>query len=48
MDFVPSFNAYIDEINGNLVLCENGDFAMTVDTGFSGGIALSSDTIEDR
>ena len=37
IDFVPFFNACID--NEILVLDENGNFPITVDTGFSGGIA---------
>ncbi len=44
-DFVPFFNAYPDE-EGNLVIAEDGAFSMTVDTGFSGGIALPPDVIE--
>lgn len=45
-DFVPFFKAYLNE-KGSLVLTEDGDFSMTVDTGFSGGIALPSDIIEE-
>lgn len=46
VDFVPLFNAHIDD-ERNLVLDEDGNFSMTVDTGFSGGIALPLDVIED-
>ena len=46
VDFVTFFNAYIDD-EGNLALNEDGDLSMTVDTGFSGGIALPLDVIED-
>ncbi len=37
-DFVPFIKASIDD--GILVITDNGNFSMTVDTGFSGGIAL--------
>ncbi|RZN34422.1 MAG: hypothetical protein EF813_09975 [Methanosarcinales archaeon] len=38
VDFVPTFNAHLDE--KGLFLSEDGDFAITVDTGFNGGIAI--------
>lgn len=44
-DFVPSFNGYLGE-EGVLVLSEDGDFPLTVDTGFSGGIALPQEILE--
>lgn len=44
-DFIPFFNAYLDE-ERNLVLAKDGDFSMTIDTGFSGGLALPFDIIE--
>jgi predicted aspartyl protease len=46
-DFVPTFNAYLDN-EGNIVLDEYGDFHITVDTGFNGGIALPMDIITDN
>ena len=45
-DFVPFFNACLDE-RRCLMLSEHGDFSMTVDTGFSGGIALPFDIIDE-
>ena len=45
-DFVSSFNAYLDDDN-NLILADNGDFSMTVDTGFSGGIAINLEVIDE-
>jgi predicted aspartyl protease len=44
-DFAPSFNGLVDE-NGMLFLLEDGEFALTVDTWFSGGIALSKEILE--
>ena len=38
VDFVPTFGAHPD--GKCLVLSEDGDFAITVDTGFNGGIAI--------
>jgi hypothetical protein len=35
-DFVLLFNGFVDE-KGLLILQEEGDFSLTVDTGFSGG-----------
>jgi len=46
VDFVPLFNAYMDD-ERTLVLDEDGDLFMTVDTGFSGGVALPLNIIED-
>ncbi|MCM8766067.1 MAG: hypothetical protein NC920_04400 [Candidatus Omnitrophica bacterium] len=43
-DFIPFFNASIRE--GRLVISKNGDLSFTVDTGFSGGIALPLDMLE--
>ncbi len=45
-DFVPFFNGFVDE-DGTLILQENGDFSLTVDTGFSGGIALPKEILEE-
>ena len=42
---VPFFNANLDK-NGKLVIIEKGEFSLTVDTGFSGGIALPLDILE--
>lgn len=42
VDFVPFFNGFIND-DGILILHEDGDFSLTVDTGFSGGIAEYSD-----
>jgi len=44
-DFVPFFNGFIDE-DGTLILQEDGDFSLTVDTGFSGAIALPEEILE--
>ena len=44
-DFIPSFNAYINK--GSLVVSEDGDFAITVDTGFSGGIAIPLEMLDE-
>lgn len=44
-DFVPLFNARLDD-EGHLVLSEDGNLSLTVDTGFSGGIALPLEVIE--
>ncbi len=38
VDFVPTFGAHPD--GECFVLSEDGDFAITVDTGFNGGIAI--------
>jgi len=38
-NFVPSFNGYVNE-KGILVIQETGSLSFTVDTGFSGAIAL--------
>jgi len=45
VNFVPFFNAHLDE-DGRLVVTEGGNFSLTVDTGFSGGIALPLDILE--
>jgi len=45
-DFVPFFNGFVDE-DGILILQEDGDFSLTVDTGFSGGIALPEQILEE-
>lgn len=45
-DSVPYFSGSVDE-DGMLVLGENGDFSLTVDTGFSGGIALLEEILEE-
>jgi predicted aspartyl protease len=45
VDFVPSFSGRVDA--GALVIDEAGDLALTVDTGFSGGIALPEETLEE-
>ena len=45
-DFVPFFNGFVDE-EGILILREKGDFSLTVDTGFSGGIALPEGILEE-
>ena len=44
-DFVPFFNGFVDEY-GMLVVQKNGDLSLTVDTGFSGGIALPKETLD--
>jgi predicted aspartyl protease len=45
-DYAPSFNGYLDE-HGVLVIGEKGDFTLTVDTGFSGGIALPGEVLSE-
>lgn len=45
VDFIPSFNGSLNE-NGALAIDEDGDFPLTVDTGFSGGIALRKEILE--
>jgi predicted aspartyl protease len=44
-DFVPSFGASVED--GRLVLHKDGDFSLTVDTGFSGGIALPEEILQE-
>jgi predicted aspartyl protease len=44
VDFVPFFNASLDE-DGRLAISKDGDYLLTVDTGFSGGIALPLDIL---
>ncbi|MBC8185023.1 hypothetical protein H8E88_28350 [candidate division KSB1 bacterium] len=43
--YVLFFKAYLD-YQGNLVLDENGEFSITIDTGFSGGIALPIEMLD--
>ena len=45
-DIVPFFNGFVDE-DGMLILQEDGDFSLTVDRGFSGGIALPEEILEE-
>jgi len=45
IDFVPVFNAYIDE--GRLIINKDGNLSLTVDTGFSGGIALPPNVLNN-
>lgn len=45
-DLVPFFNGFVNE-NGVLLLQEDGDFSLTVDTGFSGGIALPEEILDE-
>ena len=45
-NFVPFFNGFVNE-DGTLILQENGDFSLTVDTGFSGGIALPESVLDE-
>jgi hypothetical protein len=45
-DFVPFFSGFVDEA-GILILQEEGDYSLTVDTGFSRGIALPEGTLEE-
>lgn len=44
-DFVPFFNAFVDD-DGALILQEDGNFSLTVDTGFSGAIALPEEILD--
>jgi len=44
-DFVPFFNGLVDK-DGTLILQEDGDFSLAVDTGFSGAIALPEEILE--
>jgi len=44
VDYVPAFNGDVDE-SGALVLHASGKMPFTVDTGFSGGIAVPSDLL---
>jgi len=46
VDLVPFFNAYLGE-SRSLVISKKGDLSLTVDTGFSGGIALPLGTLEN-
>ncbi|MFQ6057891.1 MAG: hypothetical protein ACE5MB_03295 [Anaerolineae bacterium] len=45
IDFAPLFNAYLRE--DGLVLGKEGDLLLTVDTGFSGGIALPKKRLDE-
>ena len=45
VDFVPFFNGYLSG-EGVLAIGEKGEFPLTVDTGFSGGIALPEEILE--
>ena len=44
IDFVPFFKGSFAK--NKLVISKDGDFFLTVDTGFSGGIALPLDTLK--
>ena len=44
-DFVPFFKGIVDK-ESTLVLGEDGDFPLTIDTGFSGGIAVPEEILE--
>ena len=44
VDYVPAFNGDVDE-SGALVLHDSGKVPFTIDTGFSGGIAVPSDLL---
>ena len=46
VNFVPSFNGALDE-DGTLVLSEDGELSLTVDTGFNGGIALPDEILNE-
>ena len=45
VDFVPTFGAHPD--GKCLVLREEGDFMITVDTGFNGGIAIPLEMMDE-
>jgi predicted aspartyl protease len=45
LDFVPLFKAYVRK--GGLLLGEEGNILITVDTGFSGGIALPQEMLNE-
>lgn len=45
-DFVPFFNGFVNE-DGVLVIQEDGHLSLTVDTGFSGGIALPEEILDE-
>ena len=45
-NFVPSFSAYLDG-DKNLILSEDGDLSLSIDTGFSGGVALPDKIIDE-
>ncbi|MCK4476581.1 MAG: hypothetical protein KAU16_07620 [Methanophagales archaeon] len=45
IDFIPFFNVKVEE--GNLLINEDGDLSLIVDTGFNGGIALPEEVLEE-
>ena len=45
VDFAPTFGAYMD--GKCLALGDDGDFAITVDTGFNGGIAIPLEMLDE-
>lgn len=45
VDLIPFFNGSLNN-SGSLLLSEKGDICFTVDTGFSGGIALSEEVLD--
>jgi len=45
VDYVPFFNAGIKE--GKLIITKKGDLSLTVDTGFSGGVALPTNLLKN-
>ncbi len=45
-DFIPFFNGFVNE-EGILILEEDGGLSFTVDTGFSGGIAIPEKILEE-
>jgi len=45
-NFVPFFNGFVNG-DGVLILQEDADFSLIVDTGFSGGIALPEEILEE-
>lgn len=45
VDFVPSFAGHVDE-DGILVAGGDAEFALAVDTGFNGGVALPEEVLD--
>lgn len=45
-NFIPIFRGNFDP-NKGLVITRDGDISLTVDTGFSGGVALPLDVLEE-
>ncbi|MBC8235077.1 hypothetical protein H8E77_36490 [bacterium] len=45
-DFVPFFNGFVNE-DGVLIIQKKGDLSLTVDTGFSGGIAIPEGILDE-